>query len=336
MAASGTAKAESAVDSIVKAPIVSDGNVRERQTDFVINLNVSSDPSEPGVPIALGDEVRVTLPDGFVFDDDALLEFPICSVGLPCVSTLGINACLPGTLACSTVVFLQGYPQSAIPPNVAREDNTLVLTPRADIGPVVKNIHIIGKAIVNPRPGKYDISVRHTDSDGIVIGEGVGKLRVIPKIRPSINITSVFASLVGGGPPFANTIYQTVVSGETEFPWNFLVWDRNGGPFADIELLMVNVDHYQLRRYGRTVGHVNIDAPDGATGFSIDQTVMSNQEISTPVIGLSPGGTPAPMVQRYEIQFDAGPAPVPGRYTTTFRLNNGNKVQMFVDVVAVE
>ena len=66
LAASGTAQAESAIDSIQKAPIVADGNVRERASDFVINLNVSSDPAEPGVSLELGDEVRVTLPDGFV------------------------------------------------------------------------------------------------------------------------------------------------------------------------------------------------------------------------------------------------------------------------------
>jgi hypothetical protein len=332
LAASGTAQAESAIDSIQKAPIVADGNVHERASDFVINLNVSSDPAEPGVSLELGDEVRVTLPDGFVFDEDALEEFPICSVGKPCPSTLIANACLPGTLACSTVVFLQGYPQSAIPPDVSRDGNTLVLTPRAAIGPVVKNIHIIGKAIVNPGPGKYSVLVRHTDSGGNVLWEGSGKVRILPRIRRSINVTSVFASLVGGGPPFANTIYQTVVSGATEFPWNFLVWDHNGEPYSDIELLLVTENHYLLRRKGRTIGHARIDAPEGATGFSINNTVDVTLP-GTPVIGLGPGGVPPPPVQRYEVQFDAGFAPVPGRYTTTLRLNNGNQVEMFVDVV---
>ena len=332
MAASGTAQAGSAIDSIVKAPIVADGNVREHASDFVINLNVSSDPSEPGVALAVGDEVRVTLPDGFVFDDDALEEFPICSIGKSCPSTLIADACLPGTVACSTVVFLQGYPQSAIPPDVSRDGNTLVLTPRAAIGPVVKNIHVIGKAIVNPGPGNYAVLVSHTDSGGIVLWQGSGKLRVLPKIRRSINITSVFASLVGGGPPFANTIFQTVVSGETEYPWNFLVWNRKGKPLTDIELLQVTENHYLLRRKGRTIGHAKIDAPGGATGYSITNTLDVTLP-GTPVIGIGPGGVPPPPVQRYEVQFDAGFAPVPGRYATTLRLNNGTEVEMFVDVV---
>jgi hypothetical protein len=304
----------------------------ERASDFVINLNVSSDPAEQGVSLELGDEVRVTLPDGFVFDEDALEEFPICSLGKPCPSTLIADACLPGTLACSTVVFLQGYPQSAIPPDVSRDGNTLVLTPRAAIGPVVKNIHIIGKAIVNPGPGKYSVPVRHTDSGGNVLWKGSGKVRILPRIRRSINITSVFASLVGGGPPFANTIYQTVVSGETEFPWNFLLWDHKGEPYSDIELLQETENHYLLLRDGDTIGHARIDAPEGATGFSINNTLDVTLP-GTPVIGLGPGGVPPPPVQRYEVQFDAGFAPVPGRYTTTLRLNNGNQVEMFVDVV---
>ena len=331
-AASGTAQAASAIDSIQKAPIVADGNVRDRASDFVINLNVSAEPSAPGVPLALGDELRVTLPDGFVFDEEALEEFPICSLGRPCPSTLMADACLPGTLACSTVVFLQGYPQSAIPPDVSRDGNTLVLTPRSAIGPVVKNIHVIGKAIVNPGPGGYSVLVRHTDSGGNLLWQGSGKLRVLPRIRRSINITDVFASLVGSGPPFANTIYQTVMSGATEFPWNFFLWDQKGEPLSDVELLLVTENHYLLRRRGRTIGHARIDAPQGATGFSISNTLDVTLP-GTPVIGLGPGGVPPPPVQRWEVHFDAGLAPVPGRYTTTFRLNNGNEVQMFVDVV---
>lgn len=332
-ASGGPARAESLVDSIVKAPIVADGDVRGRQSDFVINLNVSLDPAMEGISLEADDEVHVMLPDGFVFDPDALAEFPICSVGVPCPSTLIADACVPGTIACTTVVFLRGYPQSPVFPDVSREGNTLVLMPREAIGPVVKQIHVIGKAIFNPGPGKYDIAVRHIDGDGNLIGEGTGKLHVIPKIRRSINITSVFASLVGGGPPFANTIYQTVSSGPTEFPWNFLVWDRKKGePFTDIELLQVAEDHYLLRRNGRTVGHVSIDAPDGAFGYSIAITLATTLP-GTPVIGVGPGGTPPPPVQRYEVQFDAGTAPVPGRYTTTFRLNNGNEGELFVDVV---
>jgi len=332
LAASGTAQAQSAVASITKAPIVADGTVRERASDFVINLNVSADPSEPGVSLVVGDELRITLPDDFVFDEDALEEFPVCSIGKPCPSTLIADACVPGTLACSTVVLLQGYPQSTIVPDVSRDGNTLVLTPRAAIGPVVKNIHLITKAIVNPGPGKYSVLVRHADSGGNVLWQGSGKVSIIPRIRPSLNITSVFASLVGGGPPFANTIHQTVVSGPTEFPWNFLVWDDNGEPYGDIELLLVTEAHYLLRRKGRTIGHAGIDAPAGATGFSIHNTLDVTLP-GTPVIGLGPGGTPPPPVQRYEVQFDAGLAPVPGRYTTTLRLNDGNQVAMVVDVV---
>jgi hypothetical protein len=114
--------------------------------------------------------------------------------------------------------------------------------------------------------------------------------------------------------------------------WNSLIWDNKGEPYSDIELLLVTESHYLLRRKGRTIGHVRIDAPEGATGFSIINTLDAPLP-GTPVIGLGPGGAPPPPVQRYEVQFDAGFAPVPGRYATTLRLNNGNEVEMFVDVV---
>ncbi len=158
----------------------------------------------------------------------------------------------------------------------------------------------------------------------------LGRLRVLRRVRPSINITSVFAS-PGGGPPFANTVYQTVMSGPTEYPWNFLVWDEDGEPLAGIELVRVEEDHYLLRRDGRTVGHASIDAPRDAVGYSIAITLEATLP-GTPVIGLSPGGAPPPPVQRYQAQFDAGSAPTPGRYTTTIRLKKGNRVQLFVDV----
>lgn len=185
----------------MKAPIVADGDVQGRQADFVIDLDVDLDPAEQGIALQRGDRVRVTLPAGFRFDDGALAEFPVCSLGENCGSVLNA-ACVPGTLACSTVVFLRGYPQSPVPPDVSRDGNTLVLTARDNTGPVVKQIHIIGKAIISPRAGRYRIAVEHRDAGGGLVDRGSGKLRVLRAIRPSINVTSVFASLSpGGGPP---------------------------------------------------------------------------------------------------------------------------------------
>jgi hypothetical protein len=329
LATNTSADNDSLIHSIVKAPIVSDGNVAHRQTDFVMNLATFADPSGPGFALNAGDEVHVELPDGIVFDN--LSDFPVCGVGLPCGDPAGSRVCLPGTLACTTVVFLQGYPQSAVPPNVDLVGNTLVLTARADVGPVVKQIHFLGKGTTNPGPGNYWVNVAHM-RDGQTLAEGSGMFIVRPNTGPSINVTSVFASISGMGPPFANTVLQGVASGMTAYPWNFLIWDGYDQPFMGITLERRNDRHYQLRQNGSTVGQVTIDAPKGASGFSLSLAEVST--MNTPVIGVGPGQPPSPppLTQRYTAQFDAGTEPASGCYVTTFRLNNGNRIGLYVGV----
>ncbi|MGI9324868.1 MAG: hypothetical protein ACR2PZ_06580 [Pseudomonadales bacterium] len=326
------AHAGTLIDRFKKAPIVADGVTAGRQTDFVIDLGSSQDPAAPGLDLAEGEQLRITLPNSFIFDEGLLLQFPICSLGGMCPSTLMPDACAGGTLACTTGVFLQGYPQSAIPPFVSRDGNTLIYTARGDTGPVIRNAHVIGKAIINPGPGKYTVKVQHVAADGEVIEEDSGRLHIVPKIRPSINQISIYAANPAPPPGFLNAVYQSVLPDELPLPWNYFVWDKGGVPFTGIELQRVTEDHYLLRLNGkRTVGQASIEAPDGASGFTLTNT-LSDTLPNTPVIGLSPGGGPPPPTQRYEIQFDPGIEPLPGRYITTIRLNNGNSTQMFVDV----
>ena len=227
------------VDSIVQAPIVADGDVAFRPADYVINLNGFRDPAGPGIALQAGDEFRIELPEGTLFVNPD--EFPVCGVGqADCQSPSGeARICLPGVLACTTAVFLQGYPQSPIPPDVSLDGNILTLTARSDTGPVIKQAHFIGKGTSNPYPGRYRVKLSHRRS-GETLASGVGKLRIRRNDHPSINLTSVFASTVGGGPPFANTVLQGVANGPTEFPWNFLVWDGNAQPFMDLSLKRFN------------------------------------------------------------------------------------------------
>lgn len=311
------------VDSIVKAPIAFDGDVAYRQSDFVINLAPFANPAGDGIALQAGDVFYVQLPEGVILDNAE--EFPVCSAGQPdCQSPSGAaRLCAPGTLECTTAVFLQGWPQSPIVPDVDLDGRILTVTARADTGPVVKQLHFIGKGTSNPGPGQKLVYVKHLRG-GDAIAEGAAYLRIRRNDHPSINITSVF---VGG----ANTVLQSVEDGPTEFPWNFLVWDGFGQPFMGLTLEQVNKRKFLIRQDGHTVGIVRVKIPRKASGFSL--TMVDQGTINTPVIGVGPGGAPPPLTQRYSVQFDAGDAPVHGCYRTTLRLNGaGDKVRMFVGV----
>lgn len=317
------------VDSIVKAPIVADGDVAFRPADYVINLDVFADPAGPGIAMQAGDKFRIELPKGTLFVDHD--EFPVCGVGqADCQSPSGeARICAPGVLACTTAVFLQGYPQSPVPPDVGLDGNILTLTARADIGPVIKQAHFIGKGTSNPRAGVYRVKVSHLRG-GDTLASGVGKVRIRRNDHPSINLTSVFASTVGGGPPFANTVLQAVTDGPTDYPWNFLVWDGNLQPFMNLSLARLMRHLYLIRDGRRIVGLVIVRSPRRAREFSLSMTDMGT--INTPVIGIGPGGVPSPLTQRYEVQFDSGSLPRHGCYETTLLLFNGNRETVFVGV----
>ena len=201
-------------------------------------------------------------------------------------------------------------------PTVDVANNVLTLTANGDYGAVAKNIHFIGKGYQNPGPGKYRITVEHVRA-GAVLAKGSTRLKILPSIRPSNN-------------PFTsgqNQLLQGLDAGPI-LPWTFLVWDAHGEPFMNIELKKRKMHRYQLRQSGRTVGHVRIDAPDDASGFSVSK--VGEFTSPTPVIGLGPGGVAPPPTQRYMFKFDAGSNPADGCYRTTFKLNNGNSWTLFV------
>ena len=101
---------------------------------------------------------------------------------------------------------------------------------------------------------------------------------------------------------------------------------------GDVHLEWSNSDHALIRRGRKTVGHVFIDAPPGATGYGIEVNPYGcpTQIPGAPVIGGTPGIGPQP-VGRLDLQFYTGSEA--GDYITTLSLNNGNSVQMVVTAV---
>ena len=321
-----TAAADGIISSVVKAPITPDGDVAGAQTDLVITLDQSIDPSVTGIPLAAGCAVRVTLPPDFV------------NSGLP-VQDIFTPGCAPGDLNCITGIFLQGWPQHPIfprfpPPGPADTyqltsdgSHTLVFTALVDLwapnvaglpGPGLKQIHLIN-GFVNPkRPGFYPVHVEFTDGPMCSAESGVADVHIIPKSRPSVEFTSVF-----NGPGNPNSIYQeTTILNDTPIPWNLLMWDRKGRPMTGVEVEMVNSDFALLKQDRRTVGHIRISAPPGADGHAVSSAAPSDI-ITAPVKDIPVG--------RLVVQFTAGS--VAGRYSVEVTLVGGNRRLLVVDVI---
>jgi hypothetical protein len=299
------------VASVVKAPIVADGDVAGAGTDFVINLDRSLDPLLDGRSLAAGDTIRITLPDDFInngFD-----------TGAP-----GAPNCVPGP--CNLGVILQGWPQHPIAPPAAKYSlamegtHTFVFTALENLGPAgpanpgIKQMHLISLGFTNPAAGDYPIVVEAQTGPGGAVEMGTSTLTIRPAIVPSINVTSVF----NDGTP--NTIYQEAeIVTATPLTYDFLLWDAAGGPMTGVTL-----DGSVLMRDGVRVGEVTITAPDGATGQAV-AVVAPSAEVTAPVLGVP--------TARLTAQLTAGS--VLGVYSVTFSLDGGTAVTMYVTATAV-
>lgn len=319
------------VHSVVRAPIVPDGDVAGARTDFVFNFMIDMDPAVEGLSMAPGDQLRIAFPEGFVLNETA--DYPIANVG-------ALPTCVPGNLQCTTGVLLQGWPQNPLSPatyDIDIVDNVMSYTATANIGPNMfgpgmKQAHVILNGMRNPdRPGLYRIPVEL--ERGGNVERGMGFVLIRPNIRPSINVTSVFDVPMddpnGGAPPNPNFIYQQTGPGmAAPLIWNFLLWDTKGDAFTGVYIEQHNRHGGRLLKGRRTVGTWRIFAPRGATGQSLVALAPSFAS-GTPVIGMTFG---APiMTGRLQAVFTAGSAL--GRYHIVLRMNNGNEAVMVVDVV---
>jgi hypothetical protein len=306
----------------VKAPVAPDGVTAGAQTDFVISF-ADLDPGVPGIDLRAGGTVRITLPDAFVNTGDPVLpSSPAC--GPPLV------------VDCSTAVFLQGWPQSPRTdfPNVTWEaaTNTFVLTAVNDWlaappqAPGVKQVHLIALGFLNPeRPGSYpvDVTIQPDPSSPETIS-GSGRVRILQRNRPSINVLSTVNP--GPPPPFPNSIYQTVQRADGApldlLTYGFYLWGYDREPLVGATIDMNSPRHGLIRGAdGHAVGTVSISAPGGAR----DLALVSGTSVEVPanITGLPVG------LLRAEFSPDPD---VAGDYELRFRLFGGNLQRMFVTV----
>ncbi len=301
--------------SVVKAPIVPDGDVAGAGADFVINFDRDMDPSVSGRTLLAGNTIRITLPDDF-----ESAELP---ADLP-------TACAAFAGECNTAVLLQGWPQRPFPPTAdfytldMDGTHTLVFTAVQDLAPGatpgIKQSHLMALGFINPVAGEYPIAIEaETGPDG-ALETGTAVVTIHPDIRPSINVTSIFAKQ-NEEDPNGNTIYQqSAPGGTTPFAWDFLLWDADGNGIVGAELIQNSEDGGDIVVGDEIIGAFTIEAPAGASGQTV--TGGPSVEFDAPVSGVPTG--------RLSAQFTAGD--MPGSYVTTFQMNDGNTQQMFVDV----
>ena len=308
------------VRRIVPAPVVPDGLVAGRPTDFVIDLDTALDPNVPGRALRAGGTIEVTLPDAFTRDP-----------GVPFRTLFSDPSCMPSTVTCNTVILLQGWPQHPVgfpPPNMPNlwtvafdaATNTVVVTALQDLParppsePGIKQLHLLLAGFTNPRPGLYRVGVITETGPNGAPETGWGRLRVRPRVRSSLAIAGSF------NPGAPNTLYQTTTPGSpTPLPYDLLVWDEGGAPLLNVTARQISPDLAVLVEGERAVGLVTIDAPSGASGQQVT-TPTPSFAVSSPVIGVP--------TARLTVFFTAGE--VPGEYVLRFRLFGGNALRTIV------
>ena len=306
-----------------KAPVSPDGTTAGAVTDLVVTFQ-DTDPDIPGIGLAAGGTVAVTLPSSFL--DTGALPF----------QTFGTPGCAPPLVTgCNSALLLQGWPQSPQPPfpDVGWDPvrHTIVLTAKAawqPAGPSTpgpKQVHLLLLGFRNPDlPGRYPMRVEITPDP--TTGQKLvaqGSVRITPRAKPSIEVTS----LVNGTPPppFPNSIYQTVEPGDELLNYGFYLWGRNGVPLEGAELHMTTTTHgVVVDSDGRRVGNVWIKAPRNAGHYSLEQ--------SGPAVATTAFLTGAPTAL-LTVRFVPNPA-VTGHYAVTISLRGGNRQIMHVDVTA--
>ena len=304
--------------SIAKAPVAGDGTTAGAVPDFVLTF-ADRDPAVDGISIQNGGTVVILLPPDFI-DTGAGGE---------------------------NVIILQGWPQSprvdgpGFPFTRSVVGNTITLTlfkewlaPSA-FGPGPKQVHLLLNGFESPGAGRYPISLS-IDPDGPASDvadtySGVGYVQIIPRARPAVNVVSIFSAPPGPPPPFFNPFYQ-IVSQDDPAARQFgaYLWQKDAEPAVGVDLKMTNLRHGRLVQGKKTVGHVLIQAPPGATSFSLETVPLPPPPGGPPSFEVAAFATGLPAgLLGFQFQHDPG---VIGKYAIDISMNGGNTERLFVTV----
>jgi len=304
--------------SIARAPVAGDGTTARAVPDFVLTF-ADRDPAVDGISIYNGGTVEIMLPPEF------------------------INTGAGG----ENVIILQGWPQSpridgpGFPFTRTVVGNTITLELFKDwlapsgFGPGPKQVHLLLNGFVNPGPGRYPISLS-IDPDGPASDakdtlSGVGYAHIIPRARPAVNVVSIFSGPPGPPPPFFNPFYQIVSQDEPAArQFGAYLWQKDAEPAVGVDLKMTNLRHGRLVQGKKTVGHVLIQAPPGATSFSLETVPLPPPPGGPPSFEVAAFATGLPAgLLGFQFHHDPG---VIGEYAIDISMNGGNTERLFVTV----
>jgi hypothetical protein len=297
----------------IKAPVVADGDVAGRPTEFVLVLDRSLDPYVEGRSLRRGRTIKVTLPEAFIRTD-----VPV--------------------KAPDSGILTKGWPQGAITTYdlALAGTHTLIYTATQDIlpegpdSPGLKLVHIRGRAFTNPAPGQYPIGLEAESGPSGAIERGSGLLTIRPAVVPSIGASNALFRQ-----PSNNNWQRVAVNTVTAIPLDFLLFDADGKPMDGVGVAPADLGRFPrytgglLAQDGKAVGGIIGSAPPGASG---QRAFSPSDAAGRPILSgqlTLPNGDPAHGILR--VLFRAGDQP--GNYTPTFELEGGTSVQMTIVAV---
>jgi hypothetical protein len=296
------------VVAAMNAPVVPEGDVAGRPTEFIVVLDRALDPQVEGRSLVRGKRIKVILPDAFKRTNAAIRtpDSAILTKGWPQGGITTFALTLEGT---QTVVF------------TATDD----IVPRGPNNPGIKMIHVRGALFTNPAAGRYPIGVEAETGPGGTTERGTGMLTVRPAIVPSISVSNALF------PQPSNNNWQRVpVNTLAPIPLDFLLFAADGTAMDGV--LIAPADRTRFPRYtggllvkgGTVVGGIIGSAPPGARGQNALSPIdIEGRPIPSGQLTL-PNGRPASGIMR--VLFITGNRP--GFYRPTFELMGGTSVQM--------
>ncbi len=327
--------------TIAPAPVTADGNVAMRPTDLVFMLVADADPRTPGVALASGERLRLSLPGTFRRNPDTPLS--------------------PDTDA--NLVLTKGWPQGAV--RLAEQyrigydeaANAVTISALQDVAttgmnaPGVKAIHLRGRTFVNPGPGIQEVSVSHVAADGRTLARWQGTVSIADSVPPARLAPTNFHVAPG-----TNVDFQKVPAGSVApLPLGLLLWGPEGAPLNGVGIAPRDLGHYPRYTGGLLVQDTNGDrlldpavdkvvggiigaAPAGATGqAAISPIGPDGKPVLSGTVLRHAGYPPAagggkPVAGLLAVQFKAGSAT--GMYRPTFELIGGNAFRYTVDATS--
>ncbi len=321
---------------IAPAPISFDGHVAGRATDLVFVLVKDANPEVPGIGLARGERLMVTLPKDFQRNSASALR-----------EDSDFN-----------LVLTRGWPQAAVRQKgqyrIVHDENSNAIgvhaltdiKPEGPNAPGIKVIHLRGNTFLNLGPGDHPVRVSLLDAGRREkrAWQGTARIEFDP---PKARLAPTNFHLAPG----TNSDYQRIGAGKDAPHWlGLLLWGSAGGPLDSVGIAPRDLVRHPRYTGGLLVQDTNGDgkldpardkvvggiigaAPAGAKGQSATSPLRAD---GTPILSGQvprhekyPGGGGKINPGLLPVKFHAGDKP--GLYRPTFELIGGNSYQFTIE-----